>query len=59
VLLSCGAPSDGKNLFHARIEQAFAQDALAHHARRAKENHFHVKPAFSMRFEPAQIHWMI
>jgi hypothetical protein len=33
-------------VFHTRIEQAFAQDALAHHARRAKENHFHVKPAF-------------
>jgi len=55
-LLSCGTPADDKNLFHARIEQAFPQDALAHHAGRSKKNYFHVQPAFLCGLEQTQIH---
>jgi hypothetical protein len=42
VLLSRVAAPDGQNTFHLGIEQAFAQNALADHTRRAEKNHLQV-----------------
>ena len=41
LLVGWGA-NDGEDLVHVGVEEAFAQDALANHSRRSKENYFHV-----------------
>ena len=47
VLLPGGASSNREDGMHIRIEQAFAQDALADHAGCAEENGVHMFITFS------------
>jgi hypothetical protein len=47
VLLSQRGSTDRKDGGYVRIEQAFAQNALAHHAGCAEQNRFHVVAAQS------------
>jgi hypothetical protein len=42
--LSGRAASDREHAFHARVEQAFAQHALAYHSGGAEQDDFHVTP---------------
>ena len=43
MLLPAGAASDQQNFLDIAIEQTFAQNALAHHARSAKQDDLHVR----------------
>jgi hypothetical protein len=43
MLLPGGSASDQQYFFNITIEQTFAQNALSHHTRRAKQDNPHVR----------------
>jgi hypothetical protein len=45
VLYARGMAADRLDEFDVRIQKAFAQDALSHHAGSAEQQDFHARPA--------------